>query len=157
VERKIRLTARVVARVERGSPRESRCRYNQENQQNDTKFQRKTRDLGYESATRPGQWNGVAILSKLGIETSRADSVTTIRARIIARGPCRRPSRGVGYVPKASRSQPALRVPNSSGREAARLVRRAPDANQPLSRWRFQRTPTDFDGYEPVAVTARRT
>jgi len=98
---------------------------------NDTKFPTKELTISVTRVPlRQGQWNGVAILSKLGMRTSRADSVTTIRGAHHRRD-VRQRARVSCYVPNGRALDTALRV-QIQWLEKLRDLVAARDANQSI-------------------------
>jgi len=124
----------------------------QETKQNDVKFPTKgLADLGYESAHYgQGQWNGVAILSKLGIEdVARGFGDDDPEARIIA-ATCGGVRVVSCYVPNGR----ALDNPHYAYKlqwlEKLRDLVAARDAGQSIVvGGDFNVAPTDFDCYDP--------
>jgi len=124
----------------------------QETKQNDTKFPTKElADLGYESAHYgQGQWNGVTILSKLGIEdVARGFGDDDPEARIIA-ATCGDVRVVSCYVPNGRALDNPHYVYKLQWLEKLRDLVAARDANQSIVvGGDFNVTPTDFDCYDP--------
>ncbi|MGB8197708.1 MAG: exodeoxyribonuclease III [Acidimicrobiales bacterium] len=124
----------------------------QETKQNDEKFPAKElSDLGYESAHYgQGQWNGVAILSKLGIDdVTRGFGDEDPEARFIA-ATCGGVRVMSCYVPNGR----ALDNPHYAYKlqwlDKLRALLAARDAGQSIVvGGDFNVTPTDFDCYDP--------
>jgi len=129
----------------------------QETKQNDTKFPTKElADLGYESAHYgQGQWNGVAILSKLGIEdVARGFGDDDPEARIIA-ATCGDVRVVSCYVPNGRALDNPHYVYKLQWLEKLRDLVAARDAISPLSSVAIQRDADRFRLLRPVAVHRR--
>jgi exodeoxyribonuclease-3 len=124
----------------------------QETKQNDVKFPtRELTDLGYESAHYgQGQWNGVAILSKLGIEdVARGFGDDDPEARIIA-ATCGGVRVVSCYVPNGRALDNPHYVYKLQWLEKLRDLVSARDVGQSIVvGGDFNVTPTDFDCYDP--------
>ena len=124
----------------------------QETKQNDTKFPAKElADLGYESAHYgQGQWNGVAILSKLGIEdVVRGFGDDDPEARIIA-ATCAGVRVVSCYVPNGRALDNPHYVYKLQWLDKLRQVVATRDADQSIVvGGDFNVTPTDLDCYDP--------